>query len=222
MSNKDLELAVQIIIMAIVISVILLFLGIGLLVLIHAFIIGRSSRNSSRNEREDLERRNRSQEELQKLPSYDFTNSKGSSPIDCAVCLDNFKIGDKCRLLPICNHSFHSQCVDSWLLRTPICPICRTSTFSDSRRQESSNFSDSVDVRGSLSTDSNYFSDLSIDQLREGQPSMEELRQNEGEESNQENSNGGMELIHADNQINLVVTQLNQTNSLDSTCELPL
>ncbi|OVA07607.1 zinc finger protein [Macleaya cordata] len=72
-----------------------------------------------------------SHDELEKLPCFEFKAlEKGTSPVDCAVCLENFKMGEKCRLLPICKHSFHAQCVDSWLLKTPICPICRTSAGS--------------------------------------------------------------------------------------------
>ncbi|KAK4393011.1 RING-H2 finger protein ATL74 [Sesamum angolense] len=72
-----------------------------------------------------------SQDDIEKLPCFDFTaKEKGtgtgtSPPPDCAVCLENFRVGEKCRLLPSCNHSFHAECVDLWLLRTPICPICR-------------------------------------------------------------------------------------------------
>ncbi|KAF8390388.1 hypothetical protein HHK36_024914 [Tetracentron sinense] len=72
-----------------------------------------------------------SRDDLQKLPCFEFkAGERVSSPVDCAVCLENFNMGDKCRLLPICNHIFHAQCVDSWLLKKPICPICRTSANS--------------------------------------------------------------------------------------------
>lgn len=73
-----------------------------------------------------------SRDEVEKLPSFDYlkTGSKGSSPVDCAVCLDGFKSGDKCRLLPVCNHSFHADCVDEWLVKNPNCPICRSNASS--------------------------------------------------------------------------------------------
>uniref|UniRef100_A0A803Q0R4 RING-type E3 ubiquitin transferase n=1 Tax=Cannabis sativa TaxID=3483 RepID=A0A803Q0R4_CANSA len=69
-------------------------------------------------------------------------------------------MGDKCRLLPTCNHSFHAECVDTWLLRTPFCPICRTGA--DSRKgddlsqttESSSRFSD---------TNNNNNNDIRID-----------------------------------------------------------
>ncbi|KGN58695.1 hypothetical protein Csa_000746 [Cucumis sativus] len=32
---------------------------------------------------------------------------------DCAICLAQFKVGDKLRMLPICNHGFHLTCIDT-------------------------------------------------------------------------------------------------------------
>lgn len=133
MSPNVAAAATRIIVMAIVLSLILLFLGIGLLVLIHVCIVGRAVirgfGNGSMVQRRSPGRTSMSMDDLDKLPCFHFqAREKGSSPVDCAVCLDSFKMGDKCRLLPLCNHSFHAQCVDSWLLKTPICPICRTST----------------------------------------------------------------------------------------------
>ena len=119
--------------MEIVISVILLFVGIAVLVVIHICIIGRAFRGG--NQGLGIAQRGNiignkiiSSEDLKMIPCFDYmAGDKGTSPVDCAVCLENFKNGDKCRLLPSCRHSFHSQCIDSWLLKTPICPICRTS-----------------------------------------------------------------------------------------------
>ncbi|XP_019055076.1 PREDICTED: E3 ubiquitin-protein ligase RNF13-like [Nelumbo nucifera] len=138
MTNKAVEIATQIIVMAVVFSVILLFVGISFLVFIHVCIVGRAFRRGLMGDTM-VERANNggtnsmSLDDLERLPCFDFkAREKGSSPVDCAVCLENFKVGDKCRLLP-CRHSFHANCVDSWLLKTPICPICRTSVDSDQK-----------------------------------------------------------------------------------------
>lgn len=120
--------------MTIIIALILLLSGIGVLVLIHVCIVGSAFRrrfndnnNNNTVERGSLESTSMSRDDIEKLPSFDFKErAKGSNPLDCSVCLENFKKGDKCRLLPICKHSFHTQCVDLWLLKTPFCPICRT------------------------------------------------------------------------------------------------
>ncbi|KAK3198974.1 hypothetical protein Dsin_022389 [Dipteronia sinensis] len=44
---------------------------------------------------------------------------------DCAICLDDFVDGDSCRILIVCNHIFHSNCIDQWLKYQLTCPICR-------------------------------------------------------------------------------------------------
>ncbi|KAJ4729186.1 RING-H2 finger protein ATL56-like [Melia azedarach] len=151
--------------MAIVISVLLLFVGVGALIFIHVCIVARAFRRGFANGGAMVERSSNgstsmSRDEVEKLPCYEYiAKSKGSSPVECAVCLDNFKKGEKCRLLPICNHSFHAQCVDAWILKNPNCPICRTAA--DSRRfgEESSRFSDiqmeSTENQASESIESN-------------------------------------------------------------------
>ncbi|MBA0557434.1 hypothetical protein Golob_014503 [Gossypium lobatum] len=124
--------------MDIIIALILLFLGIGVLVLVHLCIVGRSFiirrfRNPARFDTNNNSNTNptMSEDDVQKLPCYDYSakekeNSTCFQVLDCAICLEDFKMGEKCRLLPLCKHSFHAECVDSWLLRNPICPVCRT------------------------------------------------------------------------------------------------
>ncbi|XP_060670397.1 RING-H2 finger protein ATL74 [Ziziphus jujuba] len=123
-------------VMEIVISVILLFVGIAVLVVIHVCIVGRAFGRGNQGmvnmvvQRSSIGSKRMSNEDLKMLPCFDYVDGRdkgsSSSPVDCAVCLENFKDGEKCRLLPNCRHSFHALCIDSWLLKTPICPICRT------------------------------------------------------------------------------------------------
>lgn len=134
MRNMILSIATQIMVMAIIISIVLLFIGIGVLVLIHACIVGRAFRRglSTMTRGDTCEKTNNglSLDDLQQLPCFEFRGGGGAAAIgtlDCAVCLESFQIGEKCRLLPVCKHSFHVHCVDSWLMMSPICPICRTS-----------------------------------------------------------------------------------------------
>ncbi|MCD7453081.1 hypothetical protein HAX54_019513 [Datura stramonium] len=139
-------------VMEIVVSVVLLLVGIAVLVFIHVCIVGRAFRNRNGingaifNPR-SLNRTSMSQEDIKKLPCFNYKEEavKGStSPVDCAVCLENFKVGEKCRLLPMCNHSFHAQCIDSWLHKTAACPICRASAKSPLETEEQSNNSSEV------------------------------------------------------------------------------
>ncbi|WKA08640.1 hypothetical protein VitviT2T_026345 [Vitis vinifera] len=121
-------------VMEIVVSLVLLFVGIAVLIVIHVCIVGRAFRRAYGNgamvQRGGSGGLGMSQDELKKLPCFEYKavalEKASNSPVDCAVCLENFRKGDKCRLLPNCKHFFHSQCIDSWLLKTPICPICRT------------------------------------------------------------------------------------------------
>ncbi|KAI4333677.1 hypothetical protein L6164_018455 [Bauhinia variegata] len=45
---------------------------------------------------------------------------------DCAICLEDFKVGEFCQVFPECKHIFHSNCIDFWLQKKLTCPICRS------------------------------------------------------------------------------------------------
>lgn len=131
-------------VMDIVISVVLLVVGIATLVVIHVCVVGRLFRvgdpNGALVHRFSTTQNSRvlSIEDINRLPCFDYYaggsstgSSNGGGGVECAVCLETFKVGEKCRLLPNCGHSFHVQCIDSWLLKTPVCPICRTCVDDD-------------------------------------------------------------------------------------------
>lgn len=45
----------------------------------------------------------------------------------CSICLEEFGEGIRSKVvvrMP-CSHVFHEECVLSWLLKTPSCPLCR-------------------------------------------------------------------------------------------------
>ncbi|XP_028792720.1 RING-H2 finger protein ATL66 [Neltuma alba] len=46
---------------------------------------------------------------------------------ECCICLGTFKDGEKLKVLPGCDHSFHCECVDKWLSNHSSCPLCRSS-----------------------------------------------------------------------------------------------
>lgn len=64
------------------------------------------------------------------LPVFIYKEIIGlKEPFDCAVCLCEFLEHDKLRLLPNCNHAFHINCIDTWLLSNSTCPLCRGTLY---------------------------------------------------------------------------------------------
>lgn len=64
------------------------------------------------------------------LPVFLYKEIKGlKEPFDCAVCLCEFSELDNLRLLPLCSHAFHIDCIDTWLLSNSTCPLCRGTLF---------------------------------------------------------------------------------------------
>ncbi|KAL1541512.1 RING-H2 finger protein ATL74-like [Salvia divinorum] len=123
-------------VMEIIISVLLLVVGIAFLVIVHVCVVGRAFRGDpAGGSPSELPRIDRipsmNPEEIKKLECYDYkVEGKGMRDVECAVCLEIFIVGERCRILPKCNHSFHAQCIDSWLLKTAACPICRAAVNS--------------------------------------------------------------------------------------------
>ncbi|XP_027121338.1 RING-H2 finger protein ATL46-like [Coffea arabica] len=61
------------------------------------------------------------------LPIFYYKDIMGlKEPFDCAVCLCEFSDQDMLRLLPLCSHAFHLNCIDTWLLSNSTCPLCRS------------------------------------------------------------------------------------------------
>ncbi|KAL9241374.1 hypothetical protein vseg_015494 [Gypsophila vaccaria] len=64
------------------------------------------------------------------FPVFPFSDVKhlkiGKGALECAVCLSDFQDDDETlRLLPKCDHVFHSECIDTWLAAHTTCPVCR-------------------------------------------------------------------------------------------------
>ncbi|XP_010461322.1 PREDICTED: receptor homology region, transmembrane domain- and RING domain-containing protein 6-like [Camelina sativa] len=64
---------------------------------------------------------------VQRIPTEVFSGvfEFGSTSITCAICIDDYCLGDKLRILP-CQHKFHALCIDSWLGHwRSYCPVCK-------------------------------------------------------------------------------------------------
>ncbi|KAE9600802.1 hypothetical protein Lal_00011177 [Lupinus albus] len=66
---------------------------------------------------------------IDSLPLFTFssvTRRSATAAADCAVCLSKFQDHDLLRLLPLCCHAFHAECIDTWLQSNLSCPLCRS------------------------------------------------------------------------------------------------
>lgn len=65
------------------------------------------------------------QKDIDKLGQeiFEKADEESQDEQECAVCLSNFEDGDTLRRLP-CGHHYHKDCIDDWLLRRKVCPLC--------------------------------------------------------------------------------------------------
>ncbi|KAK4708229.1 hypothetical protein R3W88_029154 [Solanum pinnatisectum] len=64
---------------------------------------------------------------LKTFPVITYATELKYSGLDseCVICLSEFGIGEKIKVLPKCNHGFHVKCIDKWLNSHSSCPTCR-------------------------------------------------------------------------------------------------
>ncbi|XP_071726877.1 RING-H2 finger protein ATL56-like [Rutidosis leptorrhynchoides] len=118
---KLLSIFLKFIIMSVIFSLFLIFLGLAAIILLHILIAGSFFH---RRRRQPPPTTAYSLLDLHThLPAF---LCSGSVSTDCSICLEGFKDDEFCRKIPVCNHVFHANCVDSWLTKVPNCPVCRT------------------------------------------------------------------------------------------------
>lgn len=60
-----------------------------------------------------------------------FRVNKTMLKTDCAICMNQYKLRELARILP-CEHTFHTKCVDKWLIKhSTTCPVCRKSVLNE-------------------------------------------------------------------------------------------
>ncbi|KAL2490485.1 E3 ubiquitin-protein ligase ATL6 [Abeliophyllum distichum] len=66
---------------------------------------------------------------IETFPTFSYSEVKdhkiGKGSLECAVCLNEFEDNETLRLLPKCDHVFHPECIDAWLVSHVTCPVCR-------------------------------------------------------------------------------------------------
>ncbi|CAK9318740.1 unnamed protein product [Citrullus colocynthis] len=79
-----------------------------------------------------LETRGLDESVIRSIPllQYKKSTAKEETSSECAVCLSEFEEDETVRIIPICSHLFHIDCIDIWLQNNPNCPLCRTSISS--------------------------------------------------------------------------------------------
>ena len=114
---------------AVTLSVLLLVAGVVAMLVLHILIVFWAlrrgiTRRAAASRQDDEERaEGLSAEDLDGLPWHEHDHEGKAG--ECAVCLEAFRAGDRCRALPGCEHGFHAQCVDPWLRKSRVCPVCR-------------------------------------------------------------------------------------------------
>jgi E3 ubiquitin-protein ligase RNF13 len=87
---------------------------------------------------------------LKKIPTKKFVAGDEVHYETCCICLDDYTIGDKLRILP-CDHAYHIKCIDPWLLKNKrVCPQCRKKVFASGEVPPSDSESETEDERAPL------------------------------------------------------------------------
>merc|ERR1719410_1598103 len=87
---------------------------------------------------------------LKKIPTKKFVAGDEEHYETCCICLDDYVIGEKLRILP-CDHAYHMKCIDPWLLKNKrVCPQCRKKVFASGEVPPTDSESETEDERRPL------------------------------------------------------------------------
>ncbi|XP_021742442.1 E3 ubiquitin-protein ligase ATL6-like [Chenopodium quinoa] len=118
-------------ILSIIINLVAVFFFIGIFGFLIRFCTTDTSTDNNVVTRSSSLRRSRGLDEevIEGFPVLDYAAVKaakiGKEALECAVCLMEFEDDDTLRLIPRCDHVFHPECIDAWLLGHTTCPVCR-------------------------------------------------------------------------------------------------
>jgi len=62
------------------------------------------------------------EQQIQENTSIEIVDAEDEQ---CAICQDSMNPGTEVRSLNVCDHRFHTTCIDTWFTRDVHCPICR-------------------------------------------------------------------------------------------------
>lgn len=79
---------------------------------------------------------------IQAFPAFAYSTVKDfrrqKYGLECAICLAEFEDDNILRLLTVCYHVFHQECIDLWLESHKTCPVCRSDLDLDQNSLEKS------------------------------------------------------------------------------------
>ncbi|XP_022740619.1 RING-H2 finger protein ATL78-like [Durio zibethinus] len=87
------------------------------------------------------------QKALKAFPIVKYTTELKLPGLDtaCVICLSEFASGERLRILPKCNHGFHTRCIDKWLSSHSSCPTCRHCLTETDQKTVNSSQADSLE-----------------------------------------------------------------------------
>ncbi|KAK7385343.1 hypothetical protein VNO78_31059 [Psophocarpus tetragonolobus] len=95
----------------------------------HGMLETSATDNSSQTEPKGL-----NQATIETFPRFRYSDVKGlkigKDTLLCAVCLSEFQDDETLRIIPICCHVYHPNCIDVWLASHTTCPVCRAELMS--------------------------------------------------------------------------------------------
>ncbi|OON13550.1 zinc finger, C3HC4 type [Opisthorchis viverrini] len=65
-----------------------------------------------------------SKQQMSNLTTFELSVSEAASSGQCVICLEAFQPATLCIKLP-CEHVYHHDCAQQWLLQHGLCPLCR-------------------------------------------------------------------------------------------------
>jgi len=112
----------------------------------------------------------------------------------CSICIDEFEEGEKIRLLPLCGHGYHTDCILPWLTeRQGCCPYCKSQVICRVIDDDDDDDSHKEDNANANNNGDDIVYDIDIDTTVTTNNDNTDINNNgDGDNSNNNNANSQM------------------------------
>ncbi|KAJ4838066.1 hypothetical protein Tsubulata_026903, partial [Turnera subulata] len=152
------------------------------------------------------------------LPIIVYKESFSVNDTQCAVCLGDYQPEERLQQIPACGHTFHMECIDSWLANHITCPLCRLSLLPPAKvpSESQDDYRETVEESHAAVNSGETSVQLALDSCEESQHTLEPQLGSEESDTSQNNAQVEEKTLKSADRCAEIVNARNHTEELEN------